>query len=108
MSSHRDGMLADVLRAMPLEWQGTTFKNTVLWGREAWSQRLETLLSQHLAAGTTVTSRDLEHLGNAEDYLRVASNVSTLYEHELARKACLPIAQVAPSCAMRCCTRSKP
>jgi len=49
--------------------QGTTFKNGVLWGREVWSQRLETLLSQHVAAGTTITSRDLEQLGNAEKEL---------------------------------------
>jgi cysteine synthase A len=96
MSSPRDRMLADVLRAMPLEWLGTTFKNKELLGRERWSAQLEALLSMHVAEGSVVTSRELEDLGNAEDYLRVASNVSTLLEHEMARKFSLPICQVPP------------
>ncbi len=44
------------------------------------------MLAKHLADGSALTSHELEDLGNAEDYLRVASNVSTLLEHEMARK----------------------
>jgi hypothetical protein len=93
MSCDRARTLRDVLQALPQEWLGTTFKNKELLGRERWSAGLEALLAKHCAAGSAPTSRDLEDLGNAEDYLRVASNVSTLLEHEMARKASLPIAQ---------------
>jgi cysteine synthase A len=93
MADERAGVLQEVLRALPQEWLGTTFKNKELLGREKWSDGLEALLAKRLAGGPALTTGDLEELGNAEDYLRVASNVSTLLEHEMARRAALPIAQ---------------
>ncbi len=86
-------------------WPGTTFKNKELLGRERWSADLEALLSKRVAEGSELTSSDLEELGNAEDYLRVASNVSTLLEHEMARKFSLPISQVHPPSPPPCAQR---
>jgi hypothetical protein len=74
---------------------GTTFNNSekVYIGREAFSQNLTDLVLNKEASGEPVTegrhprifpsytvSEELLALGNAEDYLRVASNLSTVVE----------------------------
>ncbi|MDP2439082.1 MAG: PLP-dependent transferase, partial [archaeon] len=74
--------LPKILAAIPAEWRGTTFKNQVLLGRTEFCARLrELLLSKGYAE---ITGEDLVALGNAEDYLRVSSNVSSLLEFSLA------------------------
>jgi len=70
-----------ILDAMPADWRGTTFNNTNLLGRETFACRLGALLESG-----PVTTEALERLGNAEDYLRVATNVSTMLEAFLARR----------------------
>ena len=74
---------------MPREWRGTTFRNSNLLGREKFSQGLNALLDSH-SAENPITTEDLDALGMAEDYLRVASNVSTTLEALIARrKGCI-------------------
>src|SRR3989338_4965331 len=74
--------LPKILAAIPAERRGTTFKNQVLLGRaEFCAQLRELLLSKRDAE---ITGEDLVALGNAEDYLRVSSNVSSLLEFSLA------------------------
>jgi cystathionine beta-lyase/cystathionine gamma-synthase len=72
--------LARVLKVTPKDWHGTTFANKDLLGREAFSDRLRAFL----ASGVEVTADSLASVGNAEDYLRVATNLSTLLEMALA------------------------
>ncbi len=74
---------------MPREWRGTTFRNSNLLGREKFSQGLIQLLDSR-SAENPITTEDLDALGMAEDYLRVASNVSTTLETLIARrKGCI-------------------
>ena len=74
-----------ILAAMPHEWRGTTFKNEALLGREAFAECLLALLAAKQAAGdTTLSTEELSALGNAEDYLRVATNICTTLEVALA------------------------
>ncbi len=47
-------------------------------------QRFKSLIEQRSDAHMKISSQDLRDLGNAEDYLRVASNVSTTLEMVLA------------------------
>jgi hypothetical protein len=42
---------------MPDEWRGTTFNNSALLGREAFTQRLVALLTSKAAAGTSLALR---------------------------------------------------
>ncbi len=64
---------------------GTTFNNLHLLGRAGFAERLRSLLDSK-RPGEQLTEADLSSLGEAEDYLRVASNVSTLLEIALAYK----------------------
>lgn len=78
---------------MPQEWKGTTFRNSNLLGRAKFADGLEKLLSEKNAQNP-ITSADLEDLGMAQDYFRVASNVSTTLEHFVARRKKCPTSQV--------------
>lgn len=73
--------LPALLSQVPPEWRGTTFKNSRLLGRSAFAAQLHALL---LSKGPSITSEDLVALGNAEDYLRVSSNISCVLEFALA------------------------
>ena len=74
--------LRSILANLPEEWRGTTFNNSNLLGREGFCDRLIALiLSKN---GADITSEELAAVGNAEDYLRVSSNVSTVLELALA------------------------
>ena len=76
------------LDALPSEWLGTTFRNENLLGREAFASALNDLVCGIVESGASeVTTSALEALGVAEDYLRVASNLSVFLELELARVA---------------------
>ena len=76
----REWPLDALIDSMPDEWRGTTFDNRKLLGREDFSARLAALLE----SGKKVGTNSLEALGVAEDYLRVATNVSTTLEACLA------------------------
>ncbi|CAM9268628.1 unnamed protein product [Ectocarpus fasciculatus] len=74
--------LRTILANLPEEWRGTTFKNNNLLGREGFSERLTALiLSKN---GADITAEELVEVGNAEDYMRVSSNVSTVLELALS------------------------
>merc|ERR1712063_26052 len=85
-------VIAQFISAIPSEWQGTTFKNHNLLGREGFASNLNNLLAKKSASD--ITTSDLEELGNAEDYLRVATNVATSLEVFLAREKNLTVEQV--------------
>ncbi len=87
--------LPSILANLPYEWRGTTFANSALLGRAGFSANLTALLQAKLAAGVmSVTEAELTAAGNAEDYLRVSSNISTLLEMVLAIDVGLPVDQV--------------
>ena len=76
------------LDALPSEWLGTTFRNENLLGREAFASALNDLVCGIVDSGASeVTTSALDALVLAEDYLRVASNLSVFLELELARVA---------------------
>ena len=84
-----------LLAEMPEEWLGTTFRNTHLLGREGFSANLKALLAAKARdAESTITKAELVALGEAEDYLRVATNVSTTLEALLAFERGLDPARV--------------
>jgi len=83
--------IANILSVLPTEWHGTTFKNHNLLGREGFEKNLASLLS---TKEIDITTEDLENLGNAEDYLRVATNVATTLEVFLARARNFSVQQV--------------
>ena len=62
--------------------------NSNLLGRKEFSERLQALLvsktETELGEAGAISTDDLINLGNAEDYMRVATNVSTVYENVLA------------------------
>jgi len=81
-----EGALArQILDNLPQEWRGTTFRNSNLLGRGVFSKNLNALLDAR-CDGVSITTSDLEDLGNAQDYLRVASNLSTTLEALVARR----------------------
>merc|ERR1711943_10764 len=86
--------IKQVINAIPEEWHGTTFKNHNLLGREGFSSNLNELLKKKESSNESITTEDLENLGNAEDYLRVATNIATTLEVFLARQKNLSIDQV--------------
>jgi len=94
----RTQLVPQLLAAMPGDWRGTTFNNSNLLGREVFSDRLQALLVSKAATkqgeAGVISESDLSELGNAEDYLRVASNVCTVYENVLALGKGLPVEQV--------------
>jgi len=79
-----------VLRSIPDDWRGTTYKNSNLLGRAGFSRGLADLA----ASGQPVTVASLAAVGIAEDYFRVSSNMTTTLEHVLAEDAGVPIDQV--------------
>ena len=83
--------LKEILQVLPHEWRGTTFNNSALLGRTVFSDRLCELI---LSKPNEFTTDDLVKVGNAEDYLRVASNVSTMLELALATEHGIPTNQV--------------
>ena len=84
----RTQLVPQILAAMPSDWRGTTFNNSNLLGRKVFSERLQALLvskaEAKLGEPGAICADDLTNLGNAEDYMRVATNVSTVYENVLA------------------------
>lgn len=84
-------VLAAILANLPFEWRGTTFKNSALLGREKFASKLHALIAKK---GVKITESDLTKLGNAEDYLRVSSNVSSVLECYLASKVAKDISRV--------------
>ncbi|KAF0695597.1 Aste57867_13637 [Aphanomyces stellatus] len=88
-------LLPSILSNLPYEWRGTTFANSALLGREVFSSNVEKLLlEKHAKGDTTVTEAELTALGNAEDYLRVSTNISVLLELVLGLDVALPTRQV--------------
>jgi cystathionine beta-lyase/cystathionine gamma-synthase len=83
--------LPAIVASLPAEWRGTTFKNSKLLGREKFSTRVADLV---IAKGANITTQDLVDLGNAEDYLRVSSNISSMLEVVLATERDMDISQV--------------
>lgn len=78
-------LLRQLLAEMPTEWLGTTFRNTNLLGRRSFALGLRELLEAKAEdPDSTITRGELLDLGEAEDYLRVASNVSTTLEAIIA------------------------
>ncbi|OQS02393.1 hypothetical protein THRCLA_05230 [Thraustotheca clavata] len=87
--------LPSILGNIPYEWRGTTFANSALLGRETFAENIATLIKTKQAAkNLTITDDELTATGNAEDYLRVSSNISTLLEFVLGSQNNLPVAQV--------------
>ena len=84
-------VISDLVRNLPREWRGTTFNNSNLLGREGFACRLHDLLTRRAISGEPLISEDLVHLGQAEDYLRVASNVTTTLEAIHARQSGLSV-----------------
>lgn len=74
--------MQSLLDNLPEDWRGTTFKNSELLGREQFSDNLLGLIDRQ----APITTQELEALGNAEDYLRVATNISTTLECVLAKQ----------------------
>ena len=74
-----------LLESMPYEWKGTTFNNSaeIYHGREKFMANLHALIEEK-KEGDKVSSSELSSIGNAEDYLRVATNVCTALETALA------------------------
>ena len=77
-----EAFLGELLDNLPDDWRGTTFKNSKLLGREQFSDNLLGLIKRQ----TPINADDLVALGNAEDYLRVATNISTTLECVLAKR----------------------
>eukprot|EP00051_Salpingoeca_urceolata_P027102 m.480055 g.480055 ORF g.480055 m.480055 type:complete len:649 (-) comp21679_c0_seq1:238-2184(-) len=87
-------LLPQLLAAIPAPWRGTTFNNSNLLGREVFSQRLIDLFVRKADDPTGIATKDLTALGNAEDYLRVASNVSVTLETVLALRHGVDVSRV--------------
>jgi cystathionine beta-lyase/cystathionine gamma-synthase len=83
-----------ILSSMPAEWRGTTFNNSNLLGREGFAANLNKLLATKASTGEAITTDELENLGMAEDYLRVATNVSTTFEALLARTRGMDVSRI--------------
>lgn len=71
---------------IPKEWDGTTFNNSNLLGRPLWSKKFIELVDKSVKSGKPITEADLTNLGNAQDYLRVSTNISTVLETAIAMK----------------------
>eukprot|EP00746_Dinoflagellata_sp_MGD_P061359 gnl/MRDRNA2_/MRDRNA2_25976_c0_seq1.p1 gnl/MRDRNA2_/MRDRNA2_25976_c0~~gnl/MRDRNA2_/MRDRNA2_25976_c0_seq1.p1 ORF type:complete len:752 (+),score=154.18 gnl/MRDRNA2_/MRDRNA2_25976_c0_seq1:129-2384(+) len=78
--------ISKLLIAMPQEWLGTTFRNDAktYHGREGFANNLYALMASKTTDEAKITQDDLMKVGNAEDYYRVATNVSTTLELALA------------------------
>lgn len=72
--------LPSILRSFPKDWRGTTYSNANLRTRDGFALSFTQMVTDKTAANEDVDTSDLEALGNAEDYFRVSSNVSTVLE----------------------------
>eukprot|EP01094_Clydonella_sp_ATCC50884_P030464 TRINITY_DN994_c1_g1_i1.p1 TRINITY_DN994_c1_g1~~TRINITY_DN994_c1_g1_i1.p1 ORF type:complete len:634 (-),score=226.79 TRINITY_DN994_c1_g1_i1:337-2178(-) len=86
--------LPQILEQLPEDWRGTTFNNKNLLSRAGFAKNLHTLLSQKEATGGAISTPDLTAVGNAEDYLRVSSNISTTLEVALGLARGYDVSQV--------------
>jgi cysteine synthase A len=79
--------IPSMIENMPEEWLGTTFKNDPVSyvGRESFTAALNQIILKKNNS-EPLTTCDLEAAGNAEDYLRVASNPATVLELALGLK----------------------
>ena len=93
-TSHLRSVLPQIVKALPQEWRGTTFANLNLLGRAGFAQSLEKLAAAKAASGEEITSEDLVAVGNAEDYMRVSTNISTTLELCLAEERGVDVTQV--------------
>ena len=66
---------------MPGSWFGTTFDNSTVHGRAGFAQRL---LSLCTSGHDAISTQQLLDLGSPEDYMRVATHVSTILEVALS------------------------
>jgi len=85
--------LPQILGSIPPAWRGTTFNNSNLLGREKFAANLNALVNTKVN-GDTISTEELKAIGNAEDYFRVSSNMSTTLELVLAEQLGLQVAQV--------------
>jgi len=86
--------LPQILSAMPADWRGTTFNNSSLLGRQGFSQKLVDLILRKANDGGKIETVELSEVGNAEDYMRVATNISTTLETVLALEFGCSVEQV--------------
>jgi len=86
--------LPQLLRAMPSDWHGTTFNNSDLLGRSGFSSKLVDLILRKANNGGKIETAELTEVGNAEDYMRVATNISTTLETVLALEVGCGVEQV--------------
>eukprot|EP00931_Biecheleriopsis_adriatica_P101132 TRINITY_DN76342_c0_g1_i1.p1 TRINITY_DN76342_c0_g1~~TRINITY_DN76342_c0_g1_i1.p1 ORF type:complete len:636 (-),score=106.32 TRINITY_DN76342_c0_g1_i1:182-2089(-) len=86
--------IQQILAALPSEWRGTTFNNSKLLGREGFAQSMEELIARKSESGERISKEELAGIGNAEDYLRVATNIATTLETVLARERGMHVSQV--------------
>jgi cystathionine beta-lyase/cystathionine gamma-synthase len=84
--------LPSILTSLPYEWKGTTFNNSNLLGRARFCEGLKELVATKAPA--EINTQDLIDLGNAEDYLRVSTNISCLLELVLATELGYTIDQI--------------
>jgi len=88
-------LITQLLNVMPQEWKGTTFRNENLLGREQFAENLTHLIASKAPKDASpLTTAELEELGNAEDYLRVATNIATTLEVFLGRERGYSVDQV--------------
>jgi len=86
--------LPQLLRSMPSDWYGTTFNNSDLLGRSGFSSKLVDLILRKANNGGEIETEELTEVGNAEDYMRVATNISTTLETVLALEVGCSVEQV--------------
>jgi len=82
--------LPDILSNIPDHWYGTTYNNSNLLGREGFCKNIKEMI----ISGEPITKELLHAAGNAEDYFRVSSNLTTLLEIILSEQSKLPVDQV--------------
>jgi len=86
--------LPQILGNMPSDWRGTTFNNSDLLGRSGFSSKLMDLILEKANNGGEIGTEELKEVGNAEDYMRVATNISTTLETVLALEVGCGVEQV--------------
>jgi len=86
--------LPQLLQALPSDWRGTTFNNSALLGRSGFSTKLVDMILRKANEGGVIETADIAEVGNAEDYMRVATNISTTLEVVLAQEAGCQVDQV--------------
>eukprot|EP00090_Calanus_glacialis_P035096 TRINITY_DN59988_c0_g1_i1.p1 TRINITY_DN59988_c0_g1~~TRINITY_DN59988_c0_g1_i1.p1 ORF type:complete len:636 (+),score=178.98 TRINITY_DN59988_c0_g1_i1:380-2287(+) len=86
--------LPQLLTALPSDWRGTTFNNSALLGRSGFSTKLIDMILRKANEGGVIETADIVEVGNAEDYMRVATNISATLEVVLAQDANCHVDQV--------------